>query len=282
MRKIVGLVAAMTLLGTAAACGDDGGGEGDLEAFCRLGAETDDSDEFPTSAELDELRDVAPAEIRGDVDTLVDAFQEIEDPEDFEAALEVLSTPEVAEASENIEAFVAENCDADTGGETTGGSDDEEDEDVTTTTADETTTTEDTTGDDEEGASGTLCDLLPDDVVSDAVGVDVSSADSFNNETSCTYESEDLAYRVSLGSIPDAFDQQADFFLATGETNAEEFEELEGIGDAAYFGVFGGAATASALSDGIVHAVNIDIPADDDPGSYRDAAAELLGELVEN
>ena len=98
-------VAAFVVVG----CGDDSGG-GDVEAFCRLSAESDENEAIPSDEELDEIRDAAPGEIRDDVDVVIDAFQEIDDPEDIEAVTALFDDEDVVEAIENIEEFEAENC----------------------------------------------------------------------------------------------------------------------------------------------------------------------------
>ena len=97
-------IAAFVVVG----CGDDS--EGDVEAFCRLSAESDQSESIPSDEELEEIRDAAPGEIRDDVDVAIDAFQDIEDPEDIEEVTAVFDDEEVVEAFDAIEEFEAENC----------------------------------------------------------------------------------------------------------------------------------------------------------------------------
>lgn len=141
------------------ACGDDDN-EGDLAAYCDLVEELDAQEDFPTDEQLNELQDVAPAEIDDEVDLVAERFKEVNDnPEDAQAVFE---DPEVEEAFSTIEAYEDENCpepepatetdDADVDDET----DDEPtttveetDDEDTTTTVEDTTTTEDTTVDDD-------------------------------------------------------------------------------------------------------------------------------------
>ncbi len=276
MRTVLGSVATAVAL-VVAGCGGDGGPAGDVEAYCRLSDETRQSGDFPTAEEFEALRVAAPAEIRGDVGTLVEALEGIEDPED-PSALEIFEDEEFVQASENIQSFDTENCGAVDGGQ----------EAATSTEAADTTTTEPadttTTGDDEgsAGEDDTLCNVVSDEEVSSAVGEDLSSADTFlNDENTCSYESEDHAYRLFIGRTPD-LGQTQDFFLQTGEQNVEVFEEIEAIGDAAYFGVFdGGSAFATALSGGFVSTASLDVPSDDDAGNYRDALVDLLERIVD-
>lgn len=125
------LVALAATFGLAA-CGDDD--EGDLAAYCDLVDELDQQEDFPSDDQLDELRDVAPAEIRDEVDLVADRLSEAnDDPQDAE---QVFDDPEVQEAIGEIEAYEEENCparDADVEGD---------DADDTTTTVEDTTTTE--------------------------------------------------------------------------------------------------------------------------------------------
>ncbi len=145
-----------------------------------------------------------------------------------------------------------------------------------------TTTTEEAAASDDGGNEGVLlCEVVPDEFVSDAIGVVLSSAETlFNDENACNYESEDGAYRLFLGRTPD-LEQGTSFFLDTGEANIEDFEEIDGVGDAAYFGRSGDNALAAAIGDGFVTTANLSLPADDDIADHRDALVELLTQVVE-
>lgn len=267
MRRFFGGTALVAL--ALAGCGGDGGGEGDLEAYCELVEETQSSTDLPSEEDLQRYRDAAPVEIRADVSTLVDAFQQVDDPEDLDQLLDALDAPEVAEAIERIEAFDARNCgDGDTTTSTTS-ADDGDDETTTTASVDD--------GDDEAG--GTLCDAVTDEQVSDVLGVEVSSADTpFNNEDACNYESADGDVTVFVGHTDD-LGQSASFFQQTAETNFDEYEEVDGIGESAYFVTSDPSrALAAVLDGGLVHTVIVD--GDDDPGSHRDSLVELLELLV--
>ena len=108
MRKtVVGVLAvgAVTVLLTAG-CGDDSGAGGDVAAYCDKSAELDAADGFPSDADLDEIKELAPNEISDEVALLVDAFQE-----EGEAAFENAGEDFIA-ASAAIEEFEAENCDS--------------------------------------------------------------------------------------------------------------------------------------------------------------------------
>ena len=152
--------------------------------------------------------------------------------------------------------------------------------------SDEGTTTdeEEPSDDDDEGggdAGAPLCEIVPDAVVSEALGLELSSAEtSFNDENACNYETSDRAFQLFLGRTDD-LGQGEDFFIETGEANVEDFEEIDGIGDAAYFGLSGNNALAAALGDGLVTTANLSLPGDEDIADYRDGLVELLTLLVD-
>lgn len=110
MKKALGAAAAAAMLVLAGCGDDDDGGEGSIEAYCRLSAESETSTDFPTAEQFAEFRAAAPSEIRDDVDTLIDAFQDIDASEDPSALFQLFEDPEVAEAIENLEEFDAEHC----------------------------------------------------------------------------------------------------------------------------------------------------------------------------
>lgn len=129
MRMMAGslAVAAMSVFGLTG-CGDS------TEEFCAL------QDEFETIGEgnaslneardaIDELQDTAPDEISEDVDIVANAFHDYldaleeagtdpdsadaqvpEPTEEITSAEEALESEEVAEAGDNVETFVDENC----------------------------------------------------------------------------------------------------------------------------------------------------------------------------
>lgn len=125
-----------------AGCGDDEDG-GDLAAYCDLTASFDDQESFPSDDQLDEVEDVAPEEIRDDVETFADAIREV-DEDDPAAASALFDDEEVVTALGNIEQFEAENCDTDSDDGT--GDDDTDDDD-----SDDTTSTTSTGGGDDDG-----------------------------------------------------------------------------------------------------------------------------------
>lgn len=105
----------------------------DVEAFCAAAADAeamadiaDDADAaaiaeaMATQAtRLGELASIAPAALKGDVDTLAKAADDMAkalaaDPalENFDAVVESYATEEINTASTNVEAYLSENCGA--------------------------------------------------------------------------------------------------------------------------------------------------------------------------
>ena len=121
LRRTLALAAAPALVISVAACGDDGG-DGDSASFCDgvenpVGGLTDPNADPQET--VDAMRDLdPPSEIADDWDRLVDALDTIASlsPEDAasEDALEALSDPEVAEAGENVNAYLQDECGLDT------------------------------------------------------------------------------------------------------------------------------------------------------------------------
>lgn len=125
MRTVVAAVAmaAMSALGLTGC-----GGGGSTEEFCAMDEEVNldeigDFDELRSA--LDDGVDAAPDEIKDDVETVRDTFDEVAErledqgvdnmddvtPEQQEA-LEDLNTEEFQQASEKIQNFTEENCDS--------------------------------------------------------------------------------------------------------------------------------------------------------------------------
>ena len=123
---------AVVLAGALTACS---GGGGSVEAFCEDGkaltdgsamSDLDSSDPEAAKAAfadlVDQVKDIdAPDEIKGDWDTLVTAFEGLNDgfqdadADDPEALAQVFSdfnTDEVQTASDNVSAYTDENCEA--------------------------------------------------------------------------------------------------------------------------------------------------------------------------
>lgn len=98
-------VGVLVLFGFAAC--DSGGNGGDLAAFCQLGAELDEQDDFPTDEQLDDWAAEAPDEISDDVDSAVDQFK---DAESEEAKAALFQDSEFTDRFEAVEAFEEENC----------------------------------------------------------------------------------------------------------------------------------------------------------------------------
>jgi len=114
-RKLFTTAAVLALLafGGLAACGDDddggggggdaggdGGGGEDVQAYCDIAAELSEIEGEIPEEQLDQVVEVAPEEIRGDVEVVVEAIR----TQDTENADEVVA------AQENLSAFEQENC----------------------------------------------------------------------------------------------------------------------------------------------------------------------------
>ncbi len=117
MRRLRLLVLALSVCSglLLAGCGDDGGG--DEQAFCELLSSEDEYDiDTPEGQEaLKDALETAPDEIKGDMETIVDAFEELEgldedDPEAFGAAFGLVFDPEMLAAMANIEEYGVDNC----------------------------------------------------------------------------------------------------------------------------------------------------------------------------
>ncbi len=118
----LGFGAVLTLTG----CG--GGDDGDTQAFCATMLEFEENDptagteqgtpEFfeATIEAMEEARDVAPAEIRGDLEAMIDSFGLLSelDPTELSAQeFEDLSSDfeTIQETSSRIDNYIANNCD---------------------------------------------------------------------------------------------------------------------------------------------------------------------------
>lgn len=159
MRRPLAFLLGATLVFSACDSGGGGGGggtaAGNVDAYCEAvrsfqALEDDLEPEVPADAspeeafaamresferlraQVEELRDVAPAEIRNDVNQLVEAilelidlFLEIDDPTDLTANQEALSRmselqQEVATAQERVADFTEEECGIDLDEDETG------------------------------------------------------------------------------------------------------------------------------------------------------------------
>lgn len=109
-------IAVVLLAGTASACGDDDD-DAAFAGYCEIARTLNEQEQFPTTEQLEEIRDVAPEEIADEVEVVVDAF--VDAGNDPFAAFD---DPDVEEAMGPIEAFDEERC----GIENSGGDDDEE------------------------------------------------------------------------------------------------------------------------------------------------------------
>ncbi len=108
--------------GDEEATDSDNGEEGSDNEFCQKFMELDRPENEPTNQKelteaFDDLIDSAPDEIRDDLETVRDAFSELEDideddpsAEAAEEFLDVLAQPEVVEAGENLEAYTVDVC----------------------------------------------------------------------------------------------------------------------------------------------------------------------------
>jgi hypothetical protein len=133
-RRLIGVVAVPLLL--LAACGndddtaatddgEDAAAEGEAAAYCEASAALDDQEQMPTNEQFENLKAVAPEEIREDVEYVADAF--IAADGDFG---QVFADPEVNERFANIEAYEAEVCGLDRGPDLPDGVTTEIDEDA--------------------------------------------------------------------------------------------------------------------------------------------------------
>lgn len=133
--KIVAIVAIAVLVlgGVAFALTRDSGGGGSVEAFCAKAKELDDNANLDNAfddlnrideavAAIDQLTDAAPSEIKGDMNTLNDAFKKIagavksagsNSESQLGAVLAASATidqQKVEQATKNIEKFGSEKC----------------------------------------------------------------------------------------------------------------------------------------------------------------------------
>jgi hypothetical protein len=119
----VGLLAVLAVM--AVACGDDGdsgssGETGDAEAFCVRLEELQeeeglDLDDDGAAAALEELADLAPEEIDGEVNRIQRAFEALseldqDDPDAFEEVLELVYDPAVIRAFEAFADYADDEC----------------------------------------------------------------------------------------------------------------------------------------------------------------------------
>lgn len=123
---------AILLAGALTACS---GGGGSVEDFCEDGRALSDGSAFddvdssdPEASKsafadlVDQVKDIdAPDDIKDDWDTLVSAFEglndgfqdvDADDPEALNAVFEDFNTEEVQTASDNVGAYTEENCEA--------------------------------------------------------------------------------------------------------------------------------------------------------------------------
>lgn len=109
-------VAAGAAVMLVTACGGSGG-DGSAEEFCDVlrAAEADEGDGEASFDDIRELAATAPSELRADMDTMVEAFEQIEsldedDPDGFGAVAEVLFSTDFVEAAERLERFGVDEC----------------------------------------------------------------------------------------------------------------------------------------------------------------------------
>ena len=123
MRRRLRVVASVTAMALLAGCGGDDGRDGgperaaggtgttsagtDASAYCEAARELDEQDSFPTVEQLDELVDIAPDEIKADVEFVVGRFKEGIEAGDPASAF---ADPEVERRMEPVEAFEAREC----------------------------------------------------------------------------------------------------------------------------------------------------------------------------
>jgi gas vesicle protein len=136
-RALIGSLAAAGALALAGCGGDDDGD--DLQAFCDQAKEVETAGQSlpalqggdlaaaqealdDTSAQVEEAVDLAPEEIKGDVETvsnfisdLAEQVQGADSPQDLAGLVQDLQqgAAEVQEAGTNVSTYVEENCDQD-------------------------------------------------------------------------------------------------------------------------------------------------------------------------
>jgi len=116
--QAVAVCAVFAVLGS---CGSGADETADVEEFCRQVRELNENDVDVAEdldvalAQFEGLVADAPADLRDDLEVVVDAFSELSevdenDPDAFVAFFEVLGRPEVVAAAENLERFGVEEC----------------------------------------------------------------------------------------------------------------------------------------------------------------------------
>ncbi len=120
----IGALAVASISFTACGGSDSGSATDDPEAFCTMYEEFDNTDNFVEDeaelvAGLEDLRGLAPSDLKDDFSTAIDAFKTLgEFNEKFEAGEEVdeddpdlvKAGDELEESGEKIEGWVAANC----------------------------------------------------------------------------------------------------------------------------------------------------------------------------
>lgn len=100
LRRALAVLASLVLVG--AACGDGDGDGSDVAAYCELVEELNEGGE-PDLDQLDDLTDLAPEEIRDDIQTVRDELEELGDAGGRPSA-------EATEAIAKIVEFDQEHC----------------------------------------------------------------------------------------------------------------------------------------------------------------------------
>jgi hypothetical protein len=142
-------------------------------------------------------------------------------------------------------------------------------ETTTTAPAEETTTTV--------AAAGNVCDRFTAEEVSEMTGVQVGDGEVGADGAQCTYFADPSGV-VTVLVFPDDFGDPA-AWLDTRSQIQGSFEELSGVGDAAYVSVVGSELTASAVADGSEYSVKLSMN-EEELASHRDGAVALLTSLV--
>jgi len=111
MRRILAtaFVGALVLVGAACDDDDNGGGGASADEWCELNEELSGIGENPSDEQLNELADQAPADIRDDVQPVVEFFIE----EGAGASL----PDDLQERSDNVSDWIQENCADDDNGD---------------------------------------------------------------------------------------------------------------------------------------------------------------------
>ena len=128
-------------------------------------------------------------------------------------------------------------------------------------------------------ADAVVCDRFTADEVSDKIGVKVPDREQEGEGEQCSYYTEDHGDVVTVNVEADPYGGDTKYFLDSSRTAFGEFEELSGIGDAAYVGTDANQLTTVAVANKVQYSVTLSFN-QIDIASHRDGAVDLLKSLV--